>query len=490
MNFFNNKNNIFLFIIILISLGVISVSFGYFAAFTSAPANTDVTLGTEVSEKLIFKEGTDININASRDNFSVSDGNLSSSTTSTATLIANSSSNSASSSYNVYFNVIANDFVYSVSADKPEILLKITDSSGNDITSLSGLTYVTTTDKIIGETVTGFDVTTHNGLITIKEDKAISSSNSDVGYTESWNVEVILVNLEENQSLNEGKTFESSLILTKDKMSSKSLSNTIISLHNGIDGSNDLYYTNNAEYRYSGANPNNYVSFNGELWRVIGVFDDSIHGVSNEMLVKLVRTSSLGYYAVISEEWTSSETGFTNFLGNYYYNSIEAPYETAGCDTEGGNSCANTLNGLSAESRELVENAKWDSRGDYRSATLAADFYLVESSSIDASSTSSTVNIFSVSDYAYAASPGNWSTPLTNYNSSAITTNNWLFSNRSSFNLNYDTVASSIYSISYGGSILDSLLYSSFALYPTLYLKSEVSAVSGTGTEADPYVIN
>ena len=27
------------------------------------------------------------------------------------------------------------------------------------------------------------------------------------------------------------------------------------------------------DYRYIGANPNNYVKFNDELWRIIGVFD-------------------------------------------------------------------------------------------------------------------------------------------------------------------------------------------------------------------------
>ncbi len=43
--------------------------------------------------------------------------------------------------------------------------------------------------------------------------------------------------------------------------------------------------TKDQNVRYYGSNPNNYVSFNNELWRIIGVFNDN---------VKLVRKDSLG----------------------------------------------------------------------------------------------------------------------------------------------------------------------------------------------------
>lgn len=52
---------------------------------------------------------------------------------------------------------------------------------------------------------------------------------------------------------------------------------------------NDLKKDNTSDQniRYYGSNPNNYVSFNNELWRIIGVFGNN---------VKLVRSESLETY--------------------------------------------------------------------------------------------------------------------------------------------------------------------------------------------------
>ncbi len=45
--------------------------------------------------------------------------------------------------------------------------------------------------------------------------------------------------------------------------------------------------TTDQNIRYYGSNPNNYVSFNNELWRIIGVFGNN---------VKLVRSEKLGRF--------------------------------------------------------------------------------------------------------------------------------------------------------------------------------------------------
>jgi hypothetical protein len=53
--------------------------------------------------------------------------------------------------------------------------------------------------------------------------------------------------------------------------------------------------------RYIGLNPNNYVLFNNELWRIVGVFDGKI---------KLMRSQSLGTYS-----WDSSDSSINGGLG-------------------------------------------------------------------------------------------------------------------------------------------------------------------------------
>jgi len=66
---------------------------------------------------------------------------------------------------------------------------------------------------------------------------------------------------------------------------------------------NDLKKDNTSDQniRYYGSNPNNYVSFNNELWRIIGVFGNN---------VKLVRSESLGNIS-----WDSSDSTINNGYG-------------------------------------------------------------------------------------------------------------------------------------------------------------------------------
>ena len=65
------------------------------------------------------------------------------------------------------------------------------------------------------------------------------------------------------------------------------------------------------EYRYSGSNDNvkNYVNFNNETWRIIGVFraDDGNGNIENR--VKIIREESIGTYS-----WDTSESGVNEWM--------------------------------------------------------------------------------------------------------------------------------------------------------------------------------
>ena len=52
--------------------------------------------------------------------------------------------------------------------------------------------------------------------------------------------------------------------------------------------------------RYIGKDPNNYVLFNDELWRIIGIFDKNTHEVEGTELVKIIRNESIGNYSWLS----------------------------------------------------------------------------------------------------------------------------------------------------------------------------------------------
>ena len=74
----------------------------------------------------------------------------------------------------------------------------------------------------------------------------------------------------------------------KMKMTSKKLSQFSAFLIK----SNQLTKVNN-DYLYVGKNVNNYISFNDEEWRIIGVFSKDSHGVGNDYLIKIMRSRPL-----------------------------------------------------------------------------------------------------------------------------------------------------------------------------------------------------
>ena len=136
------------------------------------------------------------------------------------------------------------------------MLLSITDNSGNQVTKLTGLNYITVTDGS-NKSVSGFDITKSSGLLTLVDNKEISASPKQI---EEWNITITLVNYNYDQNANTGKNFSGKLIIQKEKMIT-SLADYVISQFTKTQGENNIYYhdsklTNGAgdySYRYAGA---------------------------------------------------------------------------------------------------------------------------------------------------------------------------------------------------------------------------------------------
>ena len=90
------------------------------------------------------------------------------------------------------------------------------------------------------------------------------------------------------------------------------------------------------EYRYRGARPKNYVTFNNETWRILGVFkaDDGTGKIENR--IKLIRNESIG-----NKNWNTSGTN---------------NWTTASLQTELNGTY---LTGLTNTSQSMIGNAKY-----------------------------------------------------------------------------------------------------------------------------------
>lgn len=96
------------------------------------------------------------------------------------------------------------------------------------------------------------------------------------------------------------------------------------------------------DYRYIGANPNNYVTFNNELWRIIGVFTVEDENGNLEQRIKIVRnekiSSSSPWSSSNANEWSTAT--LNTYLNGEYYNSLDEVSKNMIVDTKyylGGN---------------------------------------------------------------------------------------------------------------------------------------------------------
>ena len=171
----NSKQNKFYTILALTTLAllVVGTTYAYFQNQYGSASNADVNVTTYTTDMLTFETGDAINITADQNTFAEGKGNATSSTFARATLQANNKTNTATANYYVYLNISGNDFEYSKDSSSPELLLSITDNSGNQVTKLTGLNYITVTDGS-NKSISGFDITKSSDLLTLVDNKEIS----------------------------------------------------------------------------------------------------------------------------------------------------------------------------------------------------------------------------------------------------------------------------------------------------------------------------
>ena len=270
--------------------------------------------------------------------------------------------------------------------------------------------------------------------------------------------------------------------------------------------------------RYYGSDPNNYVKFNNELWRIIGVFGNN---------VKLVRKDSLG-----SLSWDSSDSTINNGNGiNQWGESTDANgNEYAGADLQvylnkmyyGGDTTVtcygSTSNGtttcptgtIDETSKSLIDNHIWNTGAiEYMMRTDTLAFYQAERGSVNGKLCSSGtgcndtvtrtttwtgyIGLPYATDWAYASSESVCETNMQKQDSSnayICNNNNWMQRNTWSWylspvgNLSYAFNAWFVYGVgSYDGAAR------SYAVAPSIYLKSNVLIESGNGTSDSPYIL-
>ena len=277
----------------------------------------------------------------------------------------------------------------------------------------------------------------------------------------------------------------------------KLLSNVVntTSTSGEVSGNGFIYKPDEYGVRYKGNNPNNYIWYNKELYRIIGKTpvctavntDGTCKTWNNNGLVKIIRNDSIGglvYNTTSSSTWVGSTIqknlnecflGKINSRSNTtcasycysYYESSRKP--VAKCDY--------MQNGIASSGdyyNMIYDGVYWNIGFDGSTSNSGSTQYTKEKASL--TSTTLKIGLMYASDYGYAM------------NSTNDYKNNWLFTKGYEWTMTAYSSSNPVNVNDIGGLSYNNANFG-YAVRPVLYLKSNVYVISGDGSEGNPYKI-
>ena len=334
-------------------------------------------------------------------------------------------------------------------------------------------------------------ITTNNVPTTYGKLGTITCSNSSATYNQQYNrIEVSNINTKyENCTLN-----------YTDSSSKVNLATYITGLAGTTQGTGQVINENG--YRYEGKNPNNYVWFNNEYWRIIGVFDTEVvksdNTTESKSLVKIIRADvldGLTWDKSNTNDWTAAS--LNKLLNGAYYNAQDGTSSgyCYGYSTTATANCDYTKKGIQSGYRSMIANVTWYLGGYSSTSATAEAFYGYERGTTVYSgrptSTTGYIGLMYPSDYGYSVLSSSCARTknLGSYNSGTCAGQSWLYGKGYVWTISPDSSRSTIvFLLGITGS-LASGSYNGYGARPVLYLDASVYKIDGEGTLDKPYII-
>ena len=318
----------------------------------------------------------------------------------------------------------------------------------------------------------------------------------------------------ENQDSEKGKTFNGKVVVNYEPKYISTYLTKLDKTKNGLE----VDETTDKNLRYVGASPKNYLKFNDEIWRIIGVFNnittiDEQGKEKTESLVKIVRNDSLGDYS-----WDSSESSINSGWGVNEWSQADLMYEL-NCDGKSTKYCRDDIkegylsnlksettywyngknnakngtynynNNINTSSIDKVAKVRWNLGGYNTSSDRALKMYNAERGTLHISNPSDGITrkdywegkiaLIYPSDYGYASTD---TTCRSGLGSTNCKNENWLFNSASQRTLSpYSGRASNVFYVTSGGYVSYNGAGHAYGVRPVLFLKSDVVKAGGTG---------
>ena len=275
------------------------------------------------------------------------------------------------------------------------------------------------------------------------------------------------------------------------------LNDYIVSLLESKQGTGKVVNENG--YRYEGKNPNNYIWFNNEYWRIIGVFDSASHGQSGKNLVKIIRGETLDaleWNESKTNDWTASS--LKSILNGAYYIAQDGTSSgyCYGYSTTATANCDYTKRGIQSGYRGMIANVTWY-LGGYSDASATADaFYGYERGTTVYSgrpkSTTGYIGLMYLSDYGYSVLSSSCARTknLGSYYTATCAGQSWLYGKGNEWILTPNSSYSNyVFTLHHKGNVPYNNVSYAYVSRPVLYLDASVYKIDGDGSLNNPYIV-
>ena len=220
----------------------------------------------------------------------------------------------------------------------------------------------------------------------------------------------------------------------------------------------------NGKYTYKGANPNNYITFNNEMWRIISIDSNG--------LIKIMRNESIGkitFDSGDSNAWETSE--IKTYLNDTYLPTITINQDKIVPHTW-------SIGAVTNNNSDLAGQIADENRTQSQSVSVGM---ITVSEYLRANTNTEQCETFDLNNT-------NYSTCLTtNWMYSIVPSDSYLWTISPYAGLNFPVF--NVYGYRVAGFVGNNLASSSFVVSPAVYLSSDIT-LTGDGSQGNPYRIS
>ena len=283
-------------------------------------------------------------------------------------------------------------------------------------------------------------------------------TNSD-GVTATFSLKMRFEDTGDNQDYNKGATFNGKIVINSPEAKVYGQIANYLAKLDKNENNLKIDDTADSNLRYTGINPNNFVSFNNKLWRIVGNFN-VYNAETNqyETLTKIVSNDSIGSYS-----WDENNIGSWNqaslmkFLNKEYINTIN-------------------------ESSKMIAKVRWNLGEIYNGDPISPlSLYNAERGTNHVTNPKDGVERQDYWD-------GKIGLPYASdiiYNIFDVNGPGWIYGSFWTLTSYYENNDSGVYD----GRAVNNAPSTIIGVIPSIYLKSDVKIESGTGTTDDPYIL-